>query len=130
MALVMRSWICPVQIVLEDGNSSDWRPIRNFTDRIEALFADIWEVGPEASSSTRCAPSSRNVSGDIAGRKGALGSVGDRVTSILPMPLSRTTACYRLALTSVQKAWLVSQLPSDEYNFGYNYSSPTLARAP
>jgi hypothetical protein len=112
-----------VQIVLEDGNLR-LEPIRNFTDRIEALFADIWEVGPERQLD-KMRTLIEECRGDIAGRKGALGPWETELLDFADAAV-QNNRLLRLALTSVQKAWLVSQLPSDEYNFGYNYSSPTL----
>lgn len=107
-----------VQIVFEDANLRI-EPIRTFTDRIEALFADIWEHGPE-----RQLDKMRNLieecRRDILARKGNLGPWETELLDLAEAAV-RANRLLRLALASVQKAWLVSQLPANEYEFGYNY---------
>jgi hypothetical protein len=109
-----------IQITFENDNVR-FEPLKSFTDRIDEMFAKLWETGYENQHDDvrRLIAAARLALADAAGK------VGPWETKELDYAEAAVTANFlRLALTAVKKAIAVHNLSPQEYEYGFNHSAP------
>lgn len=110
-----------VQIVFEDSHLR-LEPLRTFTEKSAEMFAELWNVGPEQAPHHMLALIEQ-CRKEIIGRKGQPGPWEAELLDFAESAVQNRTL-LRLALVSIEQALIVSELPPDDYDHGYNYSRP------
>jgi hypothetical protein len=109
-----------VQVVVEDTQIR-LEPIPGLTERIDELFAELWEDGYPAKHE-KILDLIQNCRSALTSPDGTLGKW--EAAELAYAESAVRINFLRLALTAIKKAIAVHQLTPEEYEYGFNYSTP------